>query len=201
MWIPNDFHVDDRDELTAFMKAHSFAALVSTVEGGLFASHLPFMVERRGDDLMLLAHMARANPQWRELEGQESLVVFNGPHAYISPDWYESRANVPTWDYMAVHALGSARILRGEADARNAVARLSEINEASFPKAWSLDEMPEERVRTMLRAIVPFEIRVQRLYGKYKLSQNRTPADRKGVVAGLRQLGLHSLANEIEERS
>jgi transcriptional regulator len=196
MYVPEYFRVDDRGELCAFMASHSFATMVSTVDGDFFSTQLPFIVRRCEGEVILLGHMARANRQWRELGEQEPLVIFSGPHAYVSPSWYESRANVPTWNYMVVQARGRARVLDRSATL-DAVRALSAINETDFEKPWHIEELPAERLDSLLNSIVAFEISVRELRGNFKLSQNRTRADRRGVIAGLELRGFKELASEM----
>lgn len=196
MYVPEYFRVDDRDELCAFMASHPFATLVSMVDGKLFSTQLPFIVRTNANEMLLLAHMARANPQWRELGEQEPLVVFCGPHAYVSPSWYESRANVPTWNYMVVHARGKARTLDRSATL-DCVRALSAANEAGFEEPWHVEELPRERLDSLLDGIVAFEISVRDLRGNFKLSQNRTRAERERVIASLESRGFTELASEM----
>ncbi len=199
MYVPDAFRVADMDELHAFVAAHPFGTLVSTVNGEPFGTHLPFVIDRSGAGTTLRAHMARANPQWRELEDGDSLAIFTGGHAYVSPAWYASRDSVPTWDYTAVHARGRARIIEDRERVIDFLRRLTAINETNVASAWSIDEIAPERLDGFLRAIVAFEIPVSRLEGQFKLSQNRSIEDRRGVVAALERIG-EPQAAEVRER-
>ncbi len=187
MYIPSHYREDDSDTLIAFMRAHSFATLV-TVDGGTpLATHLPVVTAQHGEALILSGHLAKANPQWKTLEGQRSaLVIFTGPHGYVSPTLYEKRNNVPTWNYVAVHAYGAPRLIVEP----TAVVRLMEIliqrYEPPYRSQW--DELSESYRNGMLSAIVAFEIPVTRLEGKYKLSQNRTPGEQQHIIAALESL-------------
>lgn len=184
MYIPNANRVDDQAQLVAFMQAHSFATLVSLVQSELFASHLPLVIVTQGDQLFLRGHMAKANPHWQELATQrEVLVIFQGPHAYISPAHYEKWESVPTWNYMAVHAYGSARLIQDEADLLTALAELIAATEPAYQPQW--ESLPAKFRNGLLNGIVAFEITVARLEGKFKLSQNRPIGDQERVAAAL----------------
>jgi len=154
------------------------------------ASHVPFVVDRDGDNLHLHAHLARPNPQVRQLaRGGEVLAIFHGPHAYISPNWYGSGPSVPTWNYIDVHAYGIVRLVEDGDWLRRLLRRLSERHEARSPVPWRMDELPESYVEGMLRGIIGLDISVTRLEGKYKLSQNRPASDRPRVIAALEDRG------------
>lgn len=184
MYIPNANRVDDRAALVAFMGAHSFATLVSLVQGELFATHLPLVVVQQGEQTLLRGHLAKANPHWQELATQrEILVIFQGPHAYISPSHYEKWESVPTWNYIAVHAYGSARLIQDEAGLVATLSELIAANEATYQQQW--DSLPEKFRHGMLNGIVAFEIAVTRLEGKFKLSQNRPAGDQERVATAL----------------
>ena len=187
MYIPSHFAEDDPKLLHGLIRDHSFGLLISVVDGAPFATHLPFLLDdERGPHGTLVAHMARANPHWQAFAaGGESLVVFQGPHAYITPSWYAPGNNVPTWNYAAVHAYGVARVIDDPAAVRAVPERLTALHEASFAEPWQLADQDPRFVDGMLRAIVAFEIPIARLEGKAKLSQNKTPADRAGVTAAL----------------
>jgi transcriptional regulator len=193
MYIPRAYRQDDLDELLAFMRAHSFITLVSILGGAPFASHVPIAVRRAGDAVTLHGHLARANPQWQAFGGGESLAIFTGPHAYVSPAHYEQRESVPTWNYIAVHASGPVQALHA-ADDRAAlereIAALIETYEAAYQQQW--DSLPERYREGMLKGVVGFTLTVTRLEGKAKLSQNRSAADQHRVAAAL--LGSHDPA-------
>jgi transcriptional regulator len=187
MYVPKHFRVEDPFELAAFMNANAFAALVTMHDGAPFASHIPFLVDGQGPGLTLAAHVARANPQWRTIAGQEVLVAFTGPHAYVSPRWYAAMDDVPTWNYMAVHVYGTARIIEDREGTYEIVRRLTDRHEAQAPVPWRLQTLASEAVETMLRAIVAFTITPTRVEGKYKLSQNTAFENRLGVIAALEE--------------
>ena len=187
MYTPKHFAIDDPAEISAFMQHYNFAALVTVQDGQLTATHLPFMLDsERGAHGTLIAHMARANPQWQAFNsGQEVLVIFAGPHAYVSPSWYEEvPTNVPTWNYTAVHAYGVPTIIDDDEAVYAILAQLVQEHEARFQHPWSM-QSSDDYVRRRISAIVAFEIPVMRLEGKYKLSQNRSAADQFSVAAHL----------------
>jgi transcriptional regulator len=185
MYVPPHFAQPDLQALYDAIERYSFATLVSGAAAELSASHLPLLLDRtRGDWGTLLGHMARANPQWRDAAGQEVLAVFSGPHAYISPQWYEAAQVVPTWNYIAVHAYGRLDLIEDESEVESLLQRTIEIYEASQPRPWRLTE-PAEFVQRLLRQIVAFRIPIRRLEGKWKLNQNRPAEQRENVVAAL----------------
>lgn len=194
-YVPAHFRVDDREALEQFVAAHAFGTLVSTGEAGASVSHIPFLVERGADGrLRLLGHVARANPHWRELEAAgEVLVIFAGPHAYVSPRWYAHHPSVPTWNYAVVHARGLARVLPAE-EIAPLLDRLSRIYEDGQPAPWRMQALADDYTASLLQAIVGFEIAVDRLEGKYKLSQNRRREDIDRVAAALDAQGQDELA-------
>ena len=188
MYIPQHFAENDTRTLRDFMRAHSFATLVTQHDGVPFANHLPLMLDSgAGTRGALLGHMARANPQWQDMAaGAEVLAVFQGEHAYVSPSWYEPQAmSVPTWNFTAVHAYGKARIL-SETELENVLRRLTDEHEKSSPQPWKFELTQAMRER-MLGAIAGFEITLDRVEGKFKLSQNRSEQDHRNVVAKLSQ--------------
>ena len=184
MYIPAAFAETDPARLHAFIRRHSFAVLTSHDERGLTASHLPLLLDSGAGPLgQLLGHMARANPQWRDLRG-EVMGVFSGPHAYVSPAWYEEKGTVPTWNYIAVHAYGTFHVVEDK-DALLAILRRSVTTyESPRPQPWTFDER-EAHVERMLKAIVGFRIEITRLEGKWKLSQNQTEGRRNRVMRAL----------------
>jgi transcriptional regulator len=188
MYIPNAFRRDDLDELIAFMRAHSFVTLVSTIEGAPFASHLPVVVSFTDDRVTLTGHVAKANPHWRAFGSGEALAVFTGPHAYISPSLYEKRENVPTWNYIAVHGYGVPRPIM-PLDAREelieVITSLIMENEPAYLDQW--DSLSDKYRDGMLNGIVGFEMPITRLEGKYKLSQNRSQVDQANVARAMLQ--------------
>ncbi|MFO0845919.1 MAG: FMN-binding negative transcriptional regulator [Gemmataceae bacterium] len=184
MYIPPSFAGSRFRPPRDFLDAHSFATLVTAIDGVPFASHLPMLLDReRG---VLLGHLAKANPHWRSLGGAESLAIYSGPHAFVSADWYASSPAVPTWNFTAVHVYGLARTITEEALLSDLVTRLSHKYEPA-PR-WP-GEMPNEYRRGLLKGIVGVELPLARVEGKFKLSQNRSVADRRAVIAVLERQG------------
>jgi transcriptional regulator len=185
MYLPKSFEQTDLTEMHKLMQTNNFATLVTIHEKLPFATHLPFYLIPEKN--LLVAHMARANPQWRSFEdNSEVLVIFQGAHAYISPSWYETALNVPTWNYIAVHAYGKLRILEEYTELYNMLKSLVAYHESGFEHAWQMD-LPQDYMDKMMKAIVGFEISLTKLEGKYKLSQNRHETDQKLVVEHLSQ--------------
>jgi transcriptional regulator len=187
MYVPSHFAESDPATLHAFVERHSFGLLVSQVGGVPFATHLPFLLDRdAGPHGTLIGHMARANPHWKELVGQTALAVFSGPHAYVSPSWYEAENTVPTWNYAAVHAYGPVRLVEDRDALLDIVQKSVTVYEAAMPRPWTLDGSPAF-VDRLLGQIVGFHIRIDKIEGKWKLSQNH-PADRRARVVRALQL-------------
>ncbi len=191
MYLPRHFAQDDPAVLHAFMGRYGFALLVTTVDGEPFANHLPLLHQAEGGEFgTLLGHMARPNPQWRGFaDGAPALAVFHGAHAYVSPSWYASGEAVPTWNYAAVHAYGRPRVVDDHDAALAILERLVAAHEEGRPEPWGLDRVTVEFRDTQIRGIVAFEMPIERLVGKFKLSQNKSTADREGATAGLRATG------------
>jgi len=183
MYSPPYNRLEDRAELIEFMRANSFVVLVTGTGGALHASHLPAQVSLEGDKIVLDMHMARNNPQWREFFDEEVLVVFPGPHAYVSPRWYEDKERVPTWNYAAVHAYGIPKMVNERAAKYESQRRLV----ATLDPQWlpKFDALRAEYVTNMLEGIVNFEIEVTRLETRWKLSQNRTRREQELIAARL----------------
>lgn len=186
MYIPAPFQVADSAKLAAFIREHSFATLVTHDGTAPFASHLPMLFRQgAGPHGTLVGHMARANAQWRHFaDGREVLAIFHGPHGYISPSWYQTQPAVPTWNYATVHAYGVPVVF----DDHERVAALLSETVSAYDSAWS-GELPVEFRDKLMQAIVAFEIPLTRIEGKFKLGQNRPPADRQGVFDALTASG------------
>lgn len=188
MYTPDHFNEDRLDTLHAVIENNNFGLLIAQVDGELVASHLPFLLDpARGPNGTLLVHMARANPQWPAFDGElAALAVFSGPHAYVSPNWYEpGKNNVPTWNYIAVHCSGTPVLMEDAGYTVGHLRRLVDRQERRFDDPWSLSAMPENYVSGMAKGVVVLEIPIECIEGKAKLSQNRTPADRSGVISAL----------------
>ena len=190
MYIPVQFRETRLDVLHGIIRDNSFGTLVSLVDGQLFATHLPLLLEaERGQYGTLVGHMARANPHWQGFRPDaESLVIFQGAHTYVSPRWYRSELNVPTWNYVAVHAYGAASVMNDPARVRQLLDATVEAFESGLPgEPWSTTRVSDDYVASLARGIVAFEIPISKLDGKRKLSQNRQPDDVAGAIDGLRQ--------------
>jgi transcriptional regulator len=204
MYRPAFFREDRLDVMHGLIRAHPFAQLVTAGEQGLHANPLPMLIDpeasRRGT---LRGHLARGNDQVTVLrEGGEALVIFQGPQAYTSPPWYPGKAEhgkvVPTWNYVAVHAWGTPRVIDDPAWLRRLVGELTDAHERTRPNPWSVDVAPEDFIGVQLKAIVGIEIPIDRIDGKWKVSQNRSEPDRRGVVQGLRAEGDDVMADLVE---
>ena len=193
MYLPAHFEESRPEVLHALVRSHPLGLLITLGPAGLQANPVPFMLDPAADGAapVLRAHVARANPVWREARTDiESLVVFQGPQAYISPGMYPSKAAtgkvVPTWNYVIVQARGSLRVIDDAPWLHALVTRLTDRHEAARAVPWAVSDAPADYVDTMLRAIVGIEITLTALTGKWKVSQNRSAADRDGVAGGLR---------------
>lgn len=186
MYTPEHFRQTDRAVLFDFMQRYSFATLVTAAPGGApLATHLPFTAEQRGENIWLVAHMARANRQWEHFAQGEALVIFQEPHAYISPRWYDKEQSVPTWNYVAVHAYGRPQLIIPETAVLDALEKLIRASEAAYLDQWR--RLPEGYKTGLAKGLVAFEMEVARLEGKEKLSQNRTGKEIRQIIAGLEQ--------------
>jgi transcriptional regulator len=212
MYIPNHFREEDRDKLVAFMRANSFGILITQHDGAPFATHLPLVVDDSSEAIVIRGHVAKANPQWHGFANQptpnpsrqaggehpiplpfgerlgersvlDALVIFHGPHAYVSPTFYDNPQSVPTWNYIAVHAYGAPYIVNTTEAKESMLAELIAQYEAAHQQQWAAQT--EKYRQGMLNGIIAFEIEVTRLEGKYKLSQNRPEGDQQRVAAAL----------------
>ncbi len=192
MFVPKHFAENDRAVLKRLIADYGFATFMTTVRGAPLATHLPLMVETGADGGdVLLGHMSRGNPQWKGFAaGNVALAVFAGPHAYVSPTWYTNPdQSVPTWNYAVVHATGTPRLIEDARRARGVIDRLVAQYEGDGPDAWSAERLPDDYRGGQLRGIAAFEMPIDRLEGKFKLNQNKSAEDRRGVIAGLRATG------------
>jgi transcriptional regulator len=190
LYIPTAFDQSDLATLHRFIEQHSFAVLCSTTADGVpFASHLPLLLDRGASPPgVLVGHMARANPQWRHADGKTVLAVFHGPHAYVSPAWYEAEEVVPTWNYAVVHATGVLRAIHDRDALLKIVGDTVARYEAARPRPWQLGQ-PDAYLERMLRGIVGFRIEIATLEGKWKLSQNQPAERQEKVRRALREQG------------
>jgi transcriptional regulator len=200
MYTPKAFAEESKEVLQRLIRLHSFGTLVTGGSLGLLASHLPFLLEDAGDGRSLLrGHVARANPQWQALAtGDEALAIFRGPHAYVSPSFYVTKQAVPTWNYVAVHVYGRPRLIREEGALLQLVTTLSAQHEGERPAPWSPAKVSADFVSGKLAGIVGFELPVERIVGKKKLSQNLAREDRLAVARALERSG-HPEAAEVAE--
>ena len=186
VYIPKPFLVEDRKVIVAFMQQFDFAAVVSHSDTGFVASHVPVLIREVGSELQIVGHVARGNSHWRLMDRQtESMVIFQGPHAYVSPTWYAVSPAVPTWNYAVVHAYGAARVREDATFVAGVVEDLTRRYEEQREHPWSTQAVPGESYEKLLNAIVGFEISVSRCEAKFKLGQNRSVEDRAGTIAGL----------------
>ncbi len=190
MYIREVFDETDLDRLHGLIEAYSFGMLINNDDTGPFVSHLPFMLDRTdGPNGTLHFHMARANPQWQNFDG-EVLALFRGPHSYISPTWYEPlKPAVPTWNYAVVHAYGRPRRIEDPAALHAHQERLATMHETGRSPAWQMSDQPDKYIEGMLKGIVAFEIPISRLHGKFKMSQDRSSADQTRVADALGDSG------------
>ena len=190
MYVPPHFSVPGKETLIRLFPDASFGLLVSTGSDSVpFATHLPFAYdENRGEFGTLIAHMARANPHGKFMETGEALVIFQGPHAYISPNYYATDVNVPTWNYVSVHAYGTPKIIEDREKVRRLLDRLTFDNEKDMAAPWRADQLDAKRLDGLMRGIIAFEIQISRIEGKAKLGQNKSAEDRAAVEAAIGEL-------------
>lgn len=191
MYTPAHFREERPEVLHDFMRCTGFATLVTAGEAGLRATHLPLLLDDSTESPQIRGHLARANPQWRDLDaGVEALVIYQGPQAYVSPSFYPSKKDhgkvVPTWNYLAVHAYGKARCFEDRDKLLTLLNALTDHHEQGRLKPWQVSDAPAAYIEAAAKAIVGFELEVARLAGTWKLSQNRSAEDRRGVADGLR---------------
>ncbi len=202
MYVPSHFAETDPSKLHLFIDQHPFGLLVSQIDGVPFATHLPFLLDRAaGSKGILIGHTAKANPHWRQLAGQQVLCVFNGPHAYVSPSWYEAENVVPTWNYVAVHVYGRAKLIEEPRELVALVHRLTERMEQPRTMPWTFDA-DDPFISRLAAGIVGFQIDIDRIEGKWKLTQNHSAERRHKVIAALRELGgedAFGIANLMEQ--
>jgi transcriptional regulator len=194
MYIPK-FNEETRlPILHDLIEAQPLASLITMGSSGLFATHLPLVLGRdKGDYGLLKGHISRANNQWRDFSPEvQALIIFAGPHHYITPNWYAEKAEtgkvVPTWNYAVVHAYAHLKVIEDPAWLLNHLNTLTTIHESASPKPWHVTDAPSDYIESMLKGIVGLELAIERIEGKWKVSQNRSESDRIGVAEGLEQL-------------
>lgn len=198
MYIPAAFHEQDIPTLRAFVRDHAFGLLVSQLDDLPFATHLPFLLETRGETDVLVGHVAKANAHVQALDGEtESMAVFTGPHAYVSPRWVAEGPAVPTWNYAAVHCYGTPSLVEDEGSVRRTLAALTAVHEQG---RWSVEDLDGAYYARMLNGVVAFEMPVDLWRGKFKLSQNKA-ASREAIADALAEAGSEDVAALMRKRS
>src|SRR6201992_254664 len=208
MYQPPHFREDRIEVQHALIRRHPLGLLITAGPAGLLANLFPFLLDAEGVEKgTLRLHIARANPQWRELEAvEECLVVFQGPQDYVTPSWYATKREtgkvVPTWNYATVHVWGRPRVMNDDSWLRRQIEDLTARRESLRGAPWQVDDAPADFIAMQMRAIVGVEIPIARIEGKWKMSQNRPAADRIGVIAGFREAGEagEEIAAVVEER-
>jgi transcriptional regulator len=194
MYIPRHNEENRLSVMRALMVSQPLATLVTVGASGLFASHVPMLLEDDGSEFgVLKCHISRANTQWRDYAPTvDALAIFTGHQHYITPTWYpgtkEHGEEVPTWNYVVVHAYGPLKVIQDQQWLLTNVEKLTNIHEAGSPVPWKVSDAPEDFIRSQLKGIVGLEVPIRRLEGKWKVSQNRTETDRNGVIEGLEKL-------------
>jgi transcriptional regulator len=180
MYVPKLYLASDSSEILAFMRQYSFATIITSDNNMPTATHLPFVVLEEGEQVKLISHYAKANPQWHDLEKNPVLVIFNEPHAYISPKHYDQEMNVPTWNYVAVHVYGKATLLTDQDASFDVLEKMINSFEADYQQQW--DRLPLDYKLKMLKGIVAFEIDITDIQAKKKLSQNKNKAEKNRII-------------------
>lgn len=207
MYQPSAFREERLETLHALIRAHPLATLITAGADGLLANLVPFIVIDTGDKGTLRAHVAKANDQVNALRaGSETLVVFQGPEAYITPSWYVSKKEhgrvVPTWNYAVVQARGMPRVIDDATWLRAQIGALTSSQESKRAQPWDVSDAPEPFIEGQMKAIIGVEIPIRTIEGKWKVSQNRSAADRQGVYEGLRDEGISDdMARLVAERN
>jgi transcriptional regulator len=184
LYIPEFNRIEDRARTLAFLRTNPLATLISTTETGPFATHIPILAHEADGQLHLRGHIAKANPHWKFMaQDQESLVIFSGPHAYISPSLYEIRESVPTWNYAAVHAYGKGAVFADEAQLKDLLLEITTRFDAGYVEQWK--SFSDQYRSRMMQHIVGFEIVASRVETKFKLSQNRTKPEQENIIRSL----------------
>ena len=190
MYIPKHFNIDNEEVIYEFIEKHSFATLFSQHNGEPYATHLPLLLNR--EEGFLYGHFARQNPQWKDIVGQNVLVIFQGPHCYISPSWYETNQAVPTWNYVAIHVYGKLEIVEEEKDVFDSLVDM--VNKYEKPdSSYHLENVDESFIKGMSKGIVGFKININKIEGKAKLSQNH-PEERQELI-------IKQLENSVEQNN
>jgi len=194
MYVQPAFAVNEHESLHALIRQRPLGTWIARNGTETTVNHVPFLLDdRRGEHGVLMAHVPRANPVWRGLSDSESIVVFHGPDAYISPSWYASKQEhdrvVPTWNYVVVQAHGVSQIIEDRDWLYTHLQKMTGTHELAIGSDWKIEDAPSDYIDNMMKALVGIEIPISRLVGKFKMNQNRSDADKAGVIAGLRQSG------------
>ena len=205
MYTPKHFEENDPQILENLMFGFSFALLVTAQNGTPLGTHLPLLFEPTGANGVLVGHLARANNHWRQFDGEtDAMAVFQGPHSYISPNWYANDGLVPTWNYATIHAYGQPQAIEDPIETKDILARLVKANETDTTGNWSMSRLSSDEIKKQLKGIVAFRMPIDRLEGKFKMGQNRAPEDVQAAVRGLRAAGntdAEMVAAEMEARA
>ena len=193
MYIPKHFLNTNDDQAISFMQTYSFGTIVTSDNGRPVASHLPFLVQKNENGILISSHFAKANPQAESINGQEVLIVFSEPHAYISPRHYEKEQSVPTWNYISVHAYGKCSLVEEETSKFDLLERTILNYEEAYQEQWN--KLPSDFKEKMLKGIVAFEVKVTELQAKNKLSQNRSFSEQQSIIS---ELSGSSDSNEVQ---
>lgn len=186
MYVPESFSVVDEKEIEAFLQTYDFATIVSSTSADLIATHVPVAVRREASGLVVVGHIAQANAHWEIMDGViESLVMFHGPHSYVSPTWYADSPAVPTWNYAVVHAYGRPQMRRDRAFLESVLGELLHRYEERRAVPWRIEDLPSDYREQALSRIVGFEMPILKVEAKFKLGQNRTAVDRARTIEGL----------------
>lgn len=180
MYIPKINAETNSEEIIAFMKQFSFATIITSKDNLPIASHLPFLITKEEDNLILISHFAKANEQWRHLEENKVLIIFSEPHAYISPENYLNEQEVPTWNYIAIHTYGVGKLISETEKTFKILEATIDNYESSFKQKWN--NFPDEYKLKMIKGIVAFEIKVTEIQAKKKLSQNKSDAEKEKII-------------------
>ena len=193
MYIPKHFLNTNDDQAISFMQKYSFGTIVTSDNGRPVASHLPFLVQKNENGIIVSSHFAKANPQAESINDKEVLIIFSEPHAYISPRHYEKELSVPTWNYISVHAYGKCKVIYEEAAKFELVERTILNYEEAYQDQWN--KLPVDFREKMLKGIIAFEVEISELQAKNKLSQNRSSAEQQSIIS---ELSTSSNFNEVQ---
>lgn len=183
MYIPKYYQMNDKNEYLEFMKRYSFATIITSKDSKVVATHLPFSIDEENEKIILYSHLSKANLQWKDIENNNILVIFQEPHVYISPTNYENPISVPTWNYIAVHAYGKGNILEEYNEKLNVLAKVIQFYEKDYYDKWL--KMPDEYKKKMLNGIVAFSTEVTKIKAVKKLSQDKSVQDQKNIIKNL----------------